>query len=213
MEATYSRSRLTGNSNSKPCWARGSGEPGPIPSTTRPGAASASAAHVIAVSTAPLVYTLIAALPNRTRLVSIASAVSAVTESRVMRVSACQSDSNPASSAARPISTSDRRSGPPRNPSPGFTSPGRPAGSGGERGLTRYLIEVSRLVRNAAHRRHGRRAHLARDPLGDRNDLCGAGKRVVAIGHRHRPRMARDAMERDPDHAYPDHPVDDSDHI
>src|SRR5579884_4101753 len=59
-----------------------------------------------------------AALPIRVRPVLRARAVRAVTESRVIRVSACQRESNPARSAARPAATSAGRSGPPRKPSP-----------------------------------------------------------------------------------------------
>src|SRR5207245_4064495 len=84
--ATNSRRRLTGKSKVYPCWPSGSGEPGPTPNRIRPGAASARAAQVIAVRTAPRVNTLMAALPRRTFLVDIASVVRAVTESRVMRV-------------------------------------------------------------------------------------------------------------------------------
>src|SRR5579884_2998362 len=59
-----------------------------------------------------------AALPIRVRPVLRARAVRAVTESRVIRVSACQRESNPARSAACPAATSAGRAGPPRKPSP-----------------------------------------------------------------------------------------------
>src|SRR5712692_4625604 len=154
--ATNSRSRLTGKSKRYPCWPSGSGEPGPTPNRIRPGATSARAAHVMAVRTAPRVNTLIAALPRRTFSVAIARAVRAVTESRVMRVSACQSESNPACSAALPSSTSERRSGPPKKPRPSFIRFGRRAGTmSAPVPLCRCLCL---RVPFARHEEHGRRA-------------------------------------------------------
>ena len=81
----------------------------------------------------------------------------------------------------------------------------------GEGGLARHLVETTWAGRDAANRRHGRRAHASGETLGTDHDLGRPGQRVVPPSHGHRARVAGDSLQSDTEYAHSDHPVDNSD--